>query len=322
MHDREKGSDTPFRPCPSCGSLQKKHCVAGRFDLAENIAEINVPGTPAFAHLKSIWGAEGKEAPRFPYATCLQCGLVHTQVYPEDEALSALYAGLSDNMEMVEPEARRRTQLEYSGKIDAHLPPGGKYLEIGPDTGLFLKESFPRLEEKGIGFSGFAFLEPNVTAHPSLRDLELPAPIEVSSSLSLSDVEGPFSAAILIHVLDHLSRPQELLKEIAEKMLPGGQVLIVTHNQDSTIARLMGRNWPGYHAQHPQLYSKATLASALGTAGFEKIEISNTMNWINLGAVFSMLTQTVGLGPRSLGRLGRLRLGIPLGNMLALAKKV
>jgi len=309
------------RLCPSCGSLNRQRTVDDRFDMGSRLAAFNDPASKDFAWLKRKWGDEGKEAPRFAYSTCRDCGLVHTEAYPDDAALSGLYAGLSDNMEMVQPGARQRTQFEYSKKIKARGPLKAKYLEIGPDTGLFVKEAISGLVSSGTQFSGFAFLEPNVSAHKALCGLDLPAPIEVSSSLSLAQVDGPFSVAVLIHVLDHLSRPQNLLREISAKMVDGGQIVIVTHNQRSAIARAMGKSWPGYHAQHPQLYSKATLARSLTAAGFADVKVTNTKNWINLGALFSMLTQTIGFGPRSLGALGRLELGIGLGNMIAVANR-
>lgn len=306
------------RNCPTCASSARTRLIEDRCGFEPVMGEIERVGSSAFEGLKDRWGDEGKHAPVFPYGTCDDCGLVHAEVYPTDAALGALYAGLSDNMEMVAESARRKTQAGYARAIGA-LPKGGRYLEIGPDTGIFLQETLEHPVFQAADFSGFTFLEPNTDAHTALNSLPLPGDIDVQGGLALSADSGPFSLAILIHVLDHLRHPQSVLEAISDQMLPGGKILVVTHNQTSLISRLTGRRWPGYHAQHPQLYSKSTLTDALERAGFVDVAIENTKNYLDFNGLFSMGTQVLGAGARSLGPLGRWQVGLPLGNMLAVA---
>ncbi len=309
-----------LRPCPLCGSDKKERYIDGRFGL-ENITPINDPSSAEFAWLKAHWGDEGKAAPRFPYAKCTGCEMIYAEVFPNDATLGALYAGLADNMEMIDESARSKTQLGYAHPLKSGVPSGGRYLEIGPDIGMFVHELKSIATLNQSNFTGYSFVEPNTAAHQALNDLPVNKPISISSDLSVDNVEGPFSMAILIHVLDHLAKPQEMLEGIAQKMLPDGKIMIVTHNQHSLIARLMGKFWPAYHAQHPQLYNKKTLKTALVSAGFGNVKIKSTRNHINLGGLLQMIGEVVGLRNLRFGILGKIQIAIPLGNILAIAQR-
>src|SRR5438128_11270726 len=89
---------------------------------------------------------------------------------------------------------------------------------------------------------------------------------------------GTISTAVMIHVLDHIPEPRSILHEIFNTVEPGGVLMITTHNVRSWLSRLLGRRWPPFTLQHPQLFSPRAMRRLLAALGFEVLEIVGTTN--------------------------------------------
>jgi hypothetical protein len=129
------------------------------------------------------------------------------------------------------------------------------------------------------------------------------------------------STAVMIHVLDHLLQPSEFLREIGSSMEPGGVIFIVTHDCASPLARVLGRRWPPYALQHPQLFSQRSITTLLQTSGFEVVETIKTTNYFPLPYLIRAALTVFGLpGGRMLSGAAPL-VGIKLGNIATVARK-
>ena len=65
-----------------------------------------------------------------------------------------------------------------------------------------------------------------------------------------------YNLAACIHILDHCFNPQDILLQIQNRLVINGILLVVVHNPDSSLAKLLGKKWPPYCSQHPQLFTK------------------------------------------------------------------
>jgi Methyltransferase domain len=165
--------------------------------------------------------------------------------------------------------------------------------------------------------------EPNVAVWPALRQRF------GASRCRLSDAMDDYSAvpdasigvAAMIHVLDHVLEPAELLRRLAAKLAPGGAVAIVTHDESSLMARLLGPRWLPYCLQHPQLYRPATIASAVAAAGLEVVKVSQTSNDFPLAYLMRHGLSAAGLPHGWVPATQRPALALKLGNLITVARR-
>jgi hypothetical protein len=127
------------------------------------------------------------------------------------------------------------------------------------------------------------------------------------------------SAAVMIHVLDHLLDPVATLSELRQKLKPGARLLLVTHNESSLLRRLVGWRWPAFCLQHPQIYSPQSMCQLLEAAGFDMVERRKTVNFFEIGFLLKHLLWALGIKAQSVPSFGRFTIGLKLGNMLTIA---
>jgi 2-polyprenyl-3-methyl-5-hydroxy-6-metoxy-1,4-benzoquinol methylase len=254
----------------------------------------------------------------FTYFECPKCSAKFCPTYYRQSQLDGLYGRQAENMASVPLTARKRTQDDYIRLLRRHSRMAGNFLEIGPDIGLFASEF-----AKGGSFDHFWLYEPNREVHQSLaanfRDRSHSISAEIFSA---SDVPAQsVSTAVMIHVLDHLLRPADFLREIRASLEPGGVLFIVTHDCASMLARMLGRRWPPYTLQHPQLYSQRSIATLLQTSGFEVVESIKTTNYFPLPFLLRAGLTVFGLPERLVPEGTAPLLGLKLGNIGTIARK-
>jgi 2-polyprenyl-3-methyl-5-hydroxy-6-metoxy-1,4-benzoquinol methylase len=178
--------------------------------------------------------------------------------------------------------AQRRRCQDVSARLSAALQlsslRGQRWLDIGCDTGLFLKtvqQEFGILPV-GIDVSERAVRmarEQGVEAYQlTIED----APAEMAD----------FPLATAIDLIEHVADPHEFLQRVRERMLPGGVVYLETPNIHSWVYRfgrallrvtggrpraLVERLFP---PQHIQYFTRESLASLARVAGFEVVSLT------------------------------------------------
>jgi SAM-dependent methyltransferase len=88
---------------------------------------------------------------------------------------------------------------------------------------------------------------------------------------------GEFDAITLWEVVEHLPRPLGELRRLAERLRPGGVLMLSTPNTDHWQAQREPAQWEGYRPpSHVVHFTAATLRLALEGAGLEVIAITPT----------------------------------------------
>lgn len=292
------------RSCPCCGDGQStpemQSTPAGE--------DVGLEGLVPF------WEGLRKERMFFTYARCAACGLLYCPRYFTSEQLGELYANLAPNMEMVPSPAITATQRGYWSAVASSVVPGD-YLEVGPDIGHIVGPA------AASGHFGHAWLfEPNRAVHDELARSAGALPHTISASMDDFGTvpDGTISLAVMIHVLDHITEPLATLREIRRKLKPGGRLLIVTHNEKSVLRSVMGKAFPPFCLQHPELYNPATMTTVLTTAGFSGVQVQRSVNHFPISFMVRQAGQTIGLDLSRLP-LPDLSVGLKLGNMLTTA---
>jgi 2-polyprenyl-3-methyl-5-hydroxy-6-metoxy-1,4-benzoquinol methylase len=86
---------------------------------------------------------------------------------------------------------------------------------------------------------------------------------------------GSFDLVTIWDTLEHLPDPLNTLKHVNKLLSPEGYLVISTHNFNSLLARLMGKNWYQYGLHlHLYYFSPKTIRSLLTKTGFYVIKIT------------------------------------------------
>lgn len=301
---------TPYleRDCPCCGANPPPQ--------PEVVTPVDAKTLP-YADLVPQWNGFFKEKSIFSYVRCEGCGLLYAPTFFHPEQLARLYAQMPPNMDEVPVTALRATQRGYFEALKRHSPLEGGYVEVGPDVGFFTENC----ASEGR-FSKYWLLEPNIAVEAELagavrgHDYEI-----VTDMLGFSQLpKHSASAAVMVHVLDHLLDPVSTLTQLRQSMTDDGTLLIVTHNEGSLLRKLIGSRWPAFCLQHPQLYEPRSMRRLLAEAGFDVLEITRTVNHFELRFLVKHLLWALGWEVNHVPSFWGWVLGLKLGNMLTIAR--
>ncbi len=228
----------------------------------------------------------------FTYYRCGGCGGLYCPIYFTPAQLEQLYGHQPENMAEVPLPARAATQRGYFEIFRRHSTLDGEYLELGPDIGLFAG----LCAERGR-FTRFHLFEPNQEVHSALAERLTGQNFRISAEPYRAGTlaKASVSTAVLIHVLDHLIEPDALLESLHSNLAPGGILFIVTHDESSLVARALGRRWPPYTVQHPQLFSPRSVSILLERSGFRVVELTKTVNYFPIVYLLRSVFMILGL---------------------------
>jgi SAM-dependent methyltransferase len=218
----------------------------------------------------------------FTFVRCEDCGLVFVNPQLDEEVVLEEYRTAATNDLWFDVLASERQQeldrAKFSDVLDALEPYRGKLLDVGCSIGLFLHLAAERGWE-GIG------LEPAPRARDHAREVYgldvLEEPLEEAGF-----AEGSFDAVALLSVLEHAPDPLALLRECARVLRPGGALYVIVPNVESLACRVLGAEARTFDGRNHLVYfSPATLADALGRAGFQVVQTSTRIG--SLAPVFA-----------------------------------
>ena len=302
-------AEVATRPCPTCGAppAEATPAIASR-RRAEDLD---------WDELKGYLDHFFKEKVFYSYGRCGRCGLLYCPRYFTRATMDAVYAQAQHVMEGVPLDALRRTQDGYLRALRRHSPLRGDYLEIGPDIGL-LAEACARAGE----FGRLWLYEPSRVAQEELRRRLAGRDVAIRDETDAFDAvpERSVAVAAMVHVLDHLLDPRDTLVKLRSRLLPGARLLVVTHDESSALARVLGGRWPPYCLAHPQLYRRSSLGRALESAGFRVLQTRKTTNRFPVTYLARHLLSAAGLRGVPLPSWERLQVSLRLGNILAVAE--
>jgi SAM-dependent methyltransferase len=219
------------------------------------------------------------------------CGLARTvlpdgfdiaSIYTEDYFQGGHRDGYADyegSGEELRHEFKRILQA-----LQRHVK-SGKLVELGCAYGYFLDEAASAFEVTGIEISDHA----REVCHRKGLVVEREATSELLAT------RGPFDAAVMLDVLEHMQEPGEILDTLHAAMRPGGQLLLTTGDYGSMLARAMGKRWRLMTPpQHLWFFSPRTVTALLERHGFRVHGVDHPWKLVPLALVAYQATRYVG----------------------------
>jgi 2-polyprenyl-3-methyl-5-hydroxy-6-metoxy-1,4-benzoquinol methylase len=197
----------------------------------------------------------------FSFYNCSACTLVFLDPAPDD--MTPFYKGGYEPIPKDLQELRTIAQKERY-RIDSILKhiSRGRLLEIGPWRGIFCSNA------KDAGFDVTAIeMDPGCVDFLQ-RVLDIKAIQSNTPYEALETIKEKFDVIALWHSLEHLPRPWLVLQKAAEKLAPGGILLVSVPNIESYDFSVLGDGWvhldiPRHLYQFPVRWLK-TVGSAIG----------------------------------------------------------
>lgn len=207
----------------------------------------------------------------FDFVRCRNCRLVYVTPRLLESATLAYYGDAADQQSMTDwlnvlaNPVNQSWQIPYfQGAVDILaklIPPGGRILDIGCSIGLFMEIA----QKSGFECVG---LEPE----PKSREYALKRDLDVRPQL-FSDAGFPsasFDAITMFGVLEHLSKPKQMLADIWDTLKPGGVVMVIVPNVYSFANGTLheqARTFTGRN--HLSYFAWDTLSDLFKRAGYE-----------------------------------------------------
>jgi SAM-dependent methyltransferase len=246
------------------------------------------------------------DSPRLdgPLVRCRNCGLLYvgarrhdfTFTAGADDDRSHALAERVDELNLVDHDVedaerplRIRADEERLQRLRRHAK-GGRLLDVGAATGTFLSVAQQAFTQ-AIG------IEPDPITSAQARA----AGRDVRTG-TLHDVEPPFDAITMLHVIEHLDSPHAALQRAHALLKPGGAVLIETPTIDNLWFRLAPARWRQLIPDHYYFFSRRTLTVLLRRCGFEPVEYEKVSRVVSARFAADRLQRANLPGARAVGR--------------------
>ena len=217
----------------------------------------------------------GVSSETFRYSTCERCGLNSLINAPQD--LGRFYSS-GYHLHPASNDALEAGVAHEQYKIDLvrQFVSSGRLLEIGPSWGAFC------MLAKRAGFSVEAIeMDPACCEFLSSR-IGIRAICRNDEAAALSEATPPDVIAAW-HVLEHLRDPWSLIEAAANRLAPGGVLVLAMPNPHALQFKLFGRYWAHLDApRHVHLIPRDVLRSRAEAAGLRQI-LSTTLDTGSLG---------------------------------------
>jgi SAM-dependent methyltransferase len=271
-HGPADGLERP--PCPRCGNARLRPIpVDGRDHLH---------GTPFVAHV----------------AECTQCGLWfqsprlprqrHGELYPSEYAPhGARPSGGRPSLivnRLVSKHGYAHLRELHDTSLLARILPGwllewrigtllipayvrgGRLLDVGCGNGTMLGLL------KQLGWDDLHGIEPDPDAAAVARGTGADVTVGAVEDVLPEYADASFDVILTSMVVEHLADPYAVLREIARKLKPGGQLLLSTVTRDSPDAAFFGPYWSGFDFPRHMIYFRDVDIGALFAPDFDRVE--------------------------------------------------
>jgi SAM-dependent methyltransferase len=233
--------------CPACSSLVIRPYKRGTFSVAR-------------LHREQVKITDSQYGEFWDLSVCRDCGHIFANPCPRPDYLLSLYRLIEDPLYEEEAAGRSKNFLRILTFLERILPKKGRIFDVGAATGILLDLARRRgWQPDGIEPSSWAVKRAAEKYHLHLgQGYFETAPLQ----------ENHYSAVTMIDFIEHTPWPYEAVKKAGRILEPSGLLVLVTPDIHSAAAKIAGPKWWHLRPAHLSFFSRASLATLLGRAGF------------------------------------------------------
>jgi 2-polyprenyl-3-methyl-5-hydroxy-6-metoxy-1,4-benzoquinol methylase len=253
---------------------------------------------------------------------CANCGMTYSTPIFDEKKIIELYRTCSteEAQGAAEEQAILVNMRRYLERLrcDSGIA-SGRLLDIGCGLGHLVAEA------RQMGYDAVG-VDPSEQAIAEARRRSGPDSAICGTYSESLFPSGHFDLITLVHVIDHVVTPIEMLRAMHGHLRPGGHAFIATHNIGSLLAKLTGKGFIAWSVQHISYYTPATLAGSARAAGLEPVSQRGSLTTYPLvhfaknGLRNETLRGAV-LGGLAALSLSDLQLSFPFGNIELICAK-
>jgi 2-polyprenyl-3-methyl-5-hydroxy-6-metoxy-1,4-benzoquinol methylase len=206
----------------------------------------------------------------FDYYKCSGCELIFLDPRPDD--MAGFYKGIYTSIPQTLPQLRAIAKPEqYRMESIVKYKQGGKLLEIGPWIGIF------SCNAKDAGFDVTA-IEMDPQCVDFLKKIVGVHAVQSSDPAAVMNaMDEKFDVIALWHSLEHLPNPWNVLQKAAERLAPGGILLIAVPNIESYDFSVLKAAWMHLDApRHFFFYTASSLEKLCSANGLKILELTTS----------------------------------------------
>jgi 2-polyprenyl-3-methyl-5-hydroxy-6-metoxy-1,4-benzoquinol methylase len=194
---------------------------------------------------------------------CIECTAVFDPAPPLDKTYYEQERVLHIDEKKIEP--RKRNVRQRATLLKKFLSKEQSLLDIGCGEGLFLQEI------SGIVGSANGLEPTHLYAEYAKNNLHLDVKQGTVEETIFPDEF--FDVITMFHVLEHLTDPEDTLRNLRKWLKHRGLLVIEVPNIQSPAARYKGMSWELIFPEHRLYFTQRSLRYLLEKSGFENISI-------------------------------------------------
>lgn len=191
---------------------------------------------------------------------CSKCKTVYARETPSAEILSRYYESYYNANSPEVPTFVKNTLRSLFSRLDKYRSNLNRILDIGFGAGIFLDVA----SESKWSCYGTEFSQSSVE-----MALEKGWIVHLGE-LNKTDLVGPFDLISAIEVLEHVSSPEVIVRQVSVRLRDGGAFYGTTPNGASLNLKLLGESWSVLsYPEHQVLLNSKSLSILLGKSGLK-----------------------------------------------------
>ena len=205
----------------------------------------------------------------YNYFRCKICGLVFIWPQPGPESNSQIYQQWGENHYLNKDKIEVDFSSSFKERLDLIEPyrKNNRILDVGCSTGAFLSAA----QDNNWNTYGVEISHPSALHAKNKRNLKV-----FCGTLKEANYEdGYFDVISIWAVLEHVSEPSDVLREIRRILRKGGLLILCVPNFNCLPVKILGKRYRYIQRGHLFNFSRKSIRKILNESGFAVIKTSS-----------------------------------------------